>query len=353
MLHTFAAFVLSAAPPPPPFTSVFVPPFRGAPCTQFAGWESFTQPNNAPNSPDDLSTTDAGAAVWQLAAGGVLLPNGNLDNQTNPPVYRVTDSVPADLQEVVLQVSMNLNQIGLTNFTLSYTDAAGTLHTLLSPSTSYLLHLMGHDEIVASWDLSSVADTITSYRLDFPATQTFTTLDAVQLDARYACSTIAPFCSPGSAGVIACPCANPPAGPDRGCDNSSATGGAALSSSGNASLGADSLHLLTSGERATAVSVLLQGTSSAPTGIVFGQGVRCVAGVLKRLYLLAAVGGSITVPQVGDPSVSARSAALGDPISAGQQRYYTVYYRDPIVLGGCVPTSTFNATNALDATWIP
>jgi len=40
-------------------------------------------------------------------------------------------------------------------------------------------------------------------------------------------------CDPGSGGVIACPCANPPAGPGRGCDNSSATGGAQLTSSGD------------------------------------------------------------------------------------------------------------------------
>ena len=40
-------------------------------------------------------------------------------------------------------------------------------------------------------------------------------------------------------------------------------------------------------------------------------------------------------------------------IQAGQSRWYLVYYRDPIVLGGCPPASTFNGTNALDVPWDP
>jgi hypothetical protein len=97
---------------------------------------------------------------------------------------------------------------------------------------------------------------------------------------------------------------------------------------------------------------VLQGTLSSSSGLVFGQGVRCVVGTLKRLYVKTASGGSITAPLGSDPSVSARSAALGNPISAGQHRYYMVYYRDPIVLGGCPATSTFNATDALDLQWM-
>jgi hypothetical protein len=49
--------------------------------------------------------------------------------------------------------------------------------------------------------------------------------------------------------------------------------------------------------------------------------------------------------------VHARSAALGDPIAAGTRRAYGVYYRDPLVLGGCPVTSTFNMTQQLDVLW--
>ena len=55
---------------------------------------------------------------------------------------------------------------------------------------------------------------------------------------------------------------------------------------------------------------------------------RCVGGQLKRLGLKIASGGIASYPGVGDPSISARSAALGDGIAPGSQRFYQVYYRD-------------------------
>jgi Tol biopolymer transport system component len=159
------------------------------------------------------------------------------------------------------------------------------------------------------------------------------------------------LCDPGVGGVVACPCSNPPNGPGHGCDNSSATGGAILSASGIAYLSMDSLVFTTSAEKPTATSIVMQGNALAAGGLVFGQGVRCVGGTLKRLYTKTAVGGSITAPSGADPTVSARSATLGDVIQAGQSRWYLVYYRDPIVLGGCPAASTFNATQTGQVVW--
>ena len=161
------------------------------------------------------------------------------------------------------------------------------------------------------------------------------------------------LCEPASNGTIACPCSNPPVGDLRGCNNSSATGGARILAAGQPDLSADTLVFTTNGERPTALSILLQGTIELPAGLVYGQGVRCLGGILKRLYAKSAVGGSITAPAGGDPSVSQRSAALGNPIGAGQIRLYLVFYRDPIVLGGCPAASTFNATRTLRVVWQP
>ena len=160
------------------------------------------------------------------------------------------------------------------------------------------------------------------------------------------------LCDPGQAGVLACPCANPPAGAARGCDNSALTGGAQISASGLPSLSADTLLITSTGEKPTAGSVLLQGTTSI-SGAVFGQGVRCAGGTLKRLYLVSAVGGSIQVPAPGSPSISARSAALGDTIASGATRFYAVYYRDPVILGGCPAASGFNVTQTGQVSWLP
>jgi hypothetical protein len=117
----------------------------------------------------------------------------------------------------------------------------------------------------------------------------------------------------------------------------------------------DSLVFTTSGEKPTATSVLLQGTTLVASGSVYGQGVRCVGGALKRLYTKTASGGSITAPEfgLGDPTVSARSAAKGNPIGAGQSRWYLVFYRDPVVLGACPAASTFNATQTGQVSWSP
>jgi hypothetical protein len=68
-----------------------------------------------------------------------------------------------------------------------------------------------------------------------------------------------------------------------------------------------------------------------------------------------ASGGSLAAPDfgAGDPPVSARSEATGDSIQPGQSRWYFVYYRDPIVLGGCSASSTFNATQTGLVVWSP
>jgi len=164
------------------------------------------------------------------------------------------------------------------------------------------------------------------------------------------------ICDPGGpGGVIACPCSNPPTGADRGCNNSALTGGAVLSASGGTSLSSDSLVFTTSGELPTEMSIVVQGKQLAAGGLIYGQGVRCVGGKLLRLYVKTASGGSITAPDFGggDPSVSARSFAKGEPIPAGQSRWYFVYYRDSVIQGGCPATSDFNATQTGEVVWSP
>ncbi len=163
-------------------------------------------------------------------------------------------------------------------------------------------------------------------------------------------------CEPGVGGVHECPCGNPPAGPGQGCDNSAGTGGASLAASGLAYLSSDSLVFTAAGELASAMSVLVQG-SSLGTGGVYGRGVRCVNGARLSLYVKTASGGTVVAPDVGDPSVSARAAALGDEIQPGQTRWYFVLYRDP--LGACAKRwedfasglHTVNATQAGRVDW--
>jgi len=167
-----------------------------------------------------------------------------------------------------------------------------------------------------------------------------------------ACPRITSFCAGDGGASVDCPCGNDGT-IGRGCQNSAGTGGALLSASGTPSLGADTLVLTAIGERPTALSIFLQGSVEiAPT--IYGDGLRCTGGVLKRLYTRNAVGGAVTAPVGGDPSVSARSAALGHVIPLEGTRLYQVYYRDPIAsFCPSPPGGTFNVSNGLRIVWGP
>ncbi len=157
------------------------------------------------------------------------------------------------------------------------------------------------------------------------------------------------FCS-GDGSSTACPCANSGSS-GNGCENSDATGGARLTANGSAALGSDTLVLSSSGERSIAPSIFLQGsTAIAPVG--FGDGLRCVGGSLKRMYVHSASGGVVSAPMAGDLSISARSAALGDVIHPGETRYYQTYYRDPV--SGFCPSPQgdgWNVSSGLAIDW--
>ncbi|MBK7641630.1 MAG: hypothetical protein IPJ19_01050 [Planctomycetes bacterium] len=157
------------------------------------------------------------------------------------------------------------------------------------------------------------------------------------------------FCFGDGSQFEPCPCGNSGAA-GRGCENSASTGGALLSASG--SIQPDSIVLTSSGELPHSFSIFLQG--DARTLTPFGDGLRCAGGTLKRLYNASAVSGVVSAPNLagGDPSITLRSAALGDPIAPGDARFYQVYYRDPSASFCPAPAgSTFNISNAIEIFW--
>jgi hypothetical protein len=182
------------------------------------------------------------------------------------------------------------------------------------------------------------------------------------LAGTYDKSPFTSFCFPAPGNfwdsAAACPCGNPPSSVGRGCNNSAGTGGALLTSTGVASLSGDTVMFTSSGEKPSAFSLFAQGTTPLFGGVIFGQGIRCVGGTLKRLYTHSASGGVVSGGfGVGsDLQVHVRSASPPGPIdviNAGEARYYFVYYRDPTVLGGCPATATFNATQSGSLVWYP
>jgi plastocyanin len=154
------------------------------------------------------------------------------------------------------------------------------------------------------------------------------------------------FCFGDGSTTTACPCSNS-GSTGHGCENSATTGGSVLSSAGESS--PDTVVLLASGELPSAFSLFLQGNAVSSNGIVYGDGVRCVSGTFKRLYAKNASMGSVSAPQGTDLSITARSAALGDPIAPGSTRYYAVVYRD--ANSTFCPPATFNVSNTVSIVW--
>ena len=180
---------------------------------------------------------------------------------------------------------------------------------------------------------------------------TFKVPGAVQVSAEIPsgdASPGVPFCF-GDGTANTCPCGN--AGdPGSGCANSQNPGGARLASSGTQS--PDTVVLTASGELPSVLSIVLQGTTNNPSGFLFGDGLRCATGTLKRLYVKNAVGGVVTAPAGGDLSITAQSAAKGDTIPSGGTRTYQVYYRDSSAsFCPAPPGDGFNVTNAVRITW--
>jgi subtilisin-like proprotein convertase family protein len=154
-------------------------------------------------------------------------------------------------------------------------------------------------------------------------------------------SGITSYCGAGDANLTT-PCSSFGSGATgNGCANSGNPSGASLTATGSPT--ADTVVMTQTGELATSTSIFLQGTANIPAGISFGDGVRCAGGTLKRLYVKSAVGGTVSAPTGGDPSIQTQSATLGDPIAPGSTRYYQVYYRDPASATG----ANFNVGNAL------
>jgi hypothetical protein len=176
--------------------------------------------------------------------------------------------------------------------------------------------------------------------------------------------TVVEICA-GDGSLVPCPCNNDaPAFPVQGClwmtNNPpvlSTTGGHLEQVSGTiASIGAPigtQLKLNCSGHRASAaaVSVLMQGQDPTAAQFAYGNGLRCIQGPLKRLYIVTPTPASVTTPDdstTPTTKMSDRAAALGDVYFPGVIRGYQFLYRDP--LGAC---GTYNASNGVLVVWAP
>lgn len=161
-------------------------------------------------------------------------------------------------------------------------------------------------------------------------------------------NTIAPCAPPatpycfGDGSGTACPCGNP-GDAGEGCRNSSGSGGIAASTGGG-SIAANNLGVTATQLIQNQPALLFGGDNSlnGGAGLVFGDGLRCAGGNIRRL--------GVRVPNAsGTASWGPGLAGQGGYVS-GQTARLQVWYRDPV--GGPCGT-TFNLTNGLELTFTP
>lgn len=155
------------------------------------------------------------------------------------------------------------------------------------------------------------------------------------------------FCF-GDGTATACPCANS-GETGHGCENSFATGGVLLTSSGNADVSSDTLRLVATNLTPVSIGLFFQGDAqqSGGLGSLSGDGLRCAAGTLIRLGTRQGLNGMVTFG-FGNPGDTA--IHIGGGVAGAATRYYQVSYRN--VQAFCTP-STFNESNGLRVNWTP
>lgn len=142
--------------------------------------------------------------------------------------------------------------------------------------------------------------------------------------------------------VSQCPCGNTGA-PGNGCANSFAPGGASLRTSGLAFT--DTVVLLAANMPTTSTCIYLQGDAIGDA--VFGDGVRCVGGTIRRLATKTNAGGASSFPDASDVVTLATRGSVV-PLS-GVRRYYQTYYRN--FASQFCPPASFNITNGVVIDW--
>ena len=157
------------------------------------------------------------------------------------------------------------------------------------------------------------------------------------------------FGDPGSG--TPCPCSNDNDGsiPGSGCDNGVFTSGAKLVGSGTASLSSDTLVLAATHLEPQNSGLYFQANHDLSPGSVWGDGLRCAGGSLKRLGVRFADAAGASDTSAWATSISLRAGN----VVAGTTYYYQCWYR---TTSGppCGPgVNEFNSTNGYAVTWAP
>ncbi len=156
------------------------------------------------------------------------------------------------------------------------------------------------------------------------------------------------FCY-GDGVASACPCANS-GETGHGCENSFTTGGALLTSSGNASVSSDTLKLWVSNVTPASIALFFQGDAQVNGGLgsPSGDGIVCAGGQIIRLGVRNGSNGMATLGFGNPGDLPIHTGGLV-PVGGGT-RYYQAWYRNTQAF--CT-SATYNDSNGLRIVWTP
>jgi hypothetical protein len=144
---------LSAPAAPAQFSNAFTPAFRGQANTEFSGWDVFQFADGTPNAPDHAATTSDDATLAQVFLNAFVDANGDIQG-LDFMAFSVDDTLPGDLQEVVLQTASSAPHRNPTSFVLIYLDAGGSPHGLAPAEITTPFESGLHRELLMRWDSS-------------------------------------------------------------------------------------------------------------------------------------------------------------------------------------------------------
>ncbi len=157
-----------------------------------------------------------------------------------------------------------------------------------------------------------------------------------------------PYCSGDLGSGSPCPCGNDNDGsvPGSGCANGVFASGARVAGEGVASLGHDSLVLVATHLEPNNTGLYFQADNDLSPGVLWGDGLRCAGGNLKRLQVRFADAAGASFTTVGI------SAKVGN-IIAGGTKYYQCWYRTTANPPCGAGVNDFNSSNGYSVTWLP
>jgi len=156
-----------------------------------------------------------------------------------------------------------------------------------------------------------------------------------------------PYCFGDGSGTP-CPCSNDNDGSlsEAGCANGQYASGARLTASGVASLSADTLVLHGENTENSQSGLYFQANNDLSPGSLWGDGLRCAGGSLKRLGVRFSDATGYSDTSAWATSISVRAGN----ILAGDTKYYQLWYRNPF---NSPCGSDFNASNGVAVLWAP